>query len=58
MEINEVWDYIIDFKIATEEELRLITSINGYDIESLNDVIYCRTTYHDMEQYLEYEGLK
>lgn len=58
MEINEVWDYIIDFKIATEEELQLITHINGYNIESLNDVIYCRTTYHDMEQYLECEGLK
>lgn len=57
MEIKEIWDYIIDFEIATEKELQLITSINGYNIESLNDVIYCRTGYHDMEQFLECEGL-
>lgn len=57
MEINEVWNNIIDFEIATENELQLITSINGYNIESLNDVIYCRTGYHDMEQFLECEGL-
>jgi len=54
--INRVWDFIIEEGIATEEELQLITSINGYNEKSLNDVIYCRTAYHGMEQYKSCEG--
>ena len=40
MTTNEIWDYIIEREIATEEELRLITNINGFNEESLNSVIY------------------
>lgn len=56
MEINEIWDKILDYGIATEQELQLITDINGYNEETLNDVIYARTSYHDIEQYIECEG--
>ena len=49
-EINEVWNYIIETEIATEKELQLITNINGYNLESLNSVIYTRTGYHNLEQ--------
>lgn len=53
---NETWQKIIDYMIATEDELQLVTNINGYNMEALNDVIYCRTGYHDIEQYEEEEG--
>lgn len=53
--ITEVWDYLIETGIATEEELKLVTCINGYNIESLNAVIYARTAYHDLEQLKECE---
>lgn len=36
--IGETWDAIIMYGIATEEELQLVTCINGY---------------HDIEQFLE-----
>ena len=50
----EVWHMLTDtFNIATDEELELITNINGLNIEALNDVIYVRTGYHDIEQYME-----
>ena len=49
-ELNTIWDEIIELSIATEEELQLVTSINGYNEETLNDVIYARTGYHDLEQ--------
>lgn len=52
-ELNEVWDLILEYGIATEEELQLITDINGYSKETLNDVIYARAGYHDIEQYLD-----
>lgn len=48
--IEDVWELLVDMEIATDEELQLVTSINGYNIDTLNDVIYVRTGYHDMEQ--------
>lgn len=53
MNLDKIWANIIESGIATEEELMLITSINGYNIEALNDVIYSRTGYRDIEQMFE-----
>lgn len=50
--LDEVWDAIIENSIATEDECRLVTSINGYSMRTLNDIIEARTGYHDIEQYL------
>ena len=46
----ELWDWLVDMEIATDEELKLITGINGLTIETLNDVLYYRTGYRDREQ--------
>ena len=51
--LAEIWDYLIDYGIATEEELKLVTCINGYNEDTLNSVIYARTAYHDIEQLKE-----
>ena len=48
--ISELWWWLIDMEIATMEELKLITDINGYKLETLNDVLYYRTGYRDREQ--------
>ena len=53
-EVNELWDLIIEYDIATYEELQLITYINGYSIDTLNDVIFAKSGYHDIEQYEEW----
>ena len=34
-ELTTLWDNLIAYEIATEEELQLITSINGYNLEAL-----------------------
>ena len=47
---EKIWDYIIDTGIATEEELKLVTCINGYNEEALNNIIYARTGYRSMGQ--------
>ena len=49
------WQSIVNYDIATDAELHLITCINGYNMETLNDVIYVRTGYHDIEQFEGYE---
>lgn len=55
-ELNKIWEYITENDIATEEELQLVTNINGYNAEALNSVIYARTGYHSVDQYEECEG--
>ena len=52
----QAWDYIIEHGIATEEELKLVTCINGCNQAALNDVIYARTGYRDIEQLEDCEG--
>jgi len=49
--INKMWDWLVDLGIATEEELKLITGINGFNMEVLNAVLYYRTGYRTREQY-------
>ena len=48
---DEVWDYIIEHDIATENELRLVCNINGSSVDNLQEVIDVRTGYVDMEQH-------
>ena len=52
---NELWDLLVDNNIATEDELNLISDINGWRIETLEDVLYVRTGYRDARQYKECE---
>ena len=52
---EETWDFILEYGIANEEELQLVTNINGYNLETLNDIIYVRSGYEDMQQYIEME---
>lgn len=49
-EVGYVWEALVNMEVATEEELQLVTSINGYSLDTLNDVIYVRTGYHNIEQ--------
>lgn len=50
MDLENLWCYLIDNGIATEEELQLVTSINGYNEISLNDVLHVRTGYRNISQ--------
>ena len=52
-QFNELWDLLIENSVATEEELQLVTAINGQNITALNDVLYVRTGYRDWEQFEE-----
>ena len=52
---KELWDYLTEMGIATENELCLVTSINGTNEESLESVLYCRTSYRSLEQIKDCE---
>lgn len=51
-QLDEVWDLIITYGIATDDEIRLVTNINGYNMEALNDIIYAKTGYRDIDQVI------
>ena len=51
--LEETWDKIIELEIATESELQLVTSLNGYSIDTLNSVVYARTAYRTLNDYLK-----
>jgi len=53
MKLDNIWEYLVTYEIATESELELVTNINGYKEETLNDVIYARTGYRNIEQLNE-----
>jgi hypothetical protein len=55
-EQNELWDYLVETMTATEDELRLVCSINGTSLDTLESVLYSRTGYISLEQILEMEN--
>ena len=50
MSKDEIWEELIDRCIATEDEIQLVTDINGYTEEALMDILYARTGYRNFEQ--------
>lgn len=54
-EMNALWDYLIETQIVTEDEVRLVTAINGTNLESFESMLYVRTGYRSLEQILDAE---
>lgn len=53
MTFDEIWENILEYEIATSDELNLVCTGFGATVDNLNTVIYVRTGYRDMEQFLE-----
>ena len=52
--VKELYQELIDLELFTWRELRLLTNINGFSIETLNDAIFARYGYRDYQQMMEY----
>lgn len=55
MSLEQYCDYLIENLGVNEETIKCITGINGYNEETLDNILYYYTGYRDLEQYLEYE---
>ena len=51
--VEEQWDYLTESGIATDEELQLVTCLNGYNVETMKGVLYVRTGYRNFDQLEE-----
>lgn len=52
-EVNRLYEELIDRGLFTEDELQLVTDLNGYNIDTLNDCLYCRYGYRSYDQMVE-----
>ena len=55
MSLEDYGNYLIDNLGISEEVINCITSINGYNKNTFNNILYYYTGYRDLEQYLECE---
>ena len=58
MSLEKYENYLINNVGISEEVINCITSINGYNEETLDNVLYYYTGYRDLEQYLECEDIE
>lgn len=58
MTVNEYENYLINNVGVKEEVINCITSINGYNEETLDNILYYYTGYRDLEQYTGCEDLE
>lgn len=49
MTIQKMWETLRDMGVS-EETLQIITDINGYNKQTLRDVLYAAFGYHDFDQ--------
>ena len=49
-ETEQLYDHLTETSIATEEEISLVTSIIGWNLESLESILYVRTGYRGLDQ--------
>ena len=49
----ELWDTMTELGIATDEEIGLATALCGRNIQTLESVLYIRTGYRSLSQFLE-----
>ena len=56
LEPGELWEMLVHYELFTDSELELLTDINGFSVETLNDALYARYGYRDYNQMMsEYE---
>ena len=52
LETNDLWVELVEMGLFTDEELRLVTCVSGYTIETLNKALFVRYGYRDLEQMM------
>jgi hypothetical protein len=49
---DEMWDELLELGVS-EQTLQIVTNINGYNAETLEDVLYAHTGYRSFDQLKE-----
>ena len=49
-DVADFWNELVDRDFFTDKELELVTSINGYSVDTLSDCLYARYGYYTLDQ--------
>ena len=49
LSINEMWDTLLKIGVS-EQTLQVVTDINGYNEETMRNILYSVTGYNDFDQ--------
>lgn len=52
-DFNKAYNFLVDNNYFTDDELRLVTNINGSNLDVLNDCIFARYGYRDIDQLID-----
>lgn len=52
MDRDQMWDALIEQGVS-EQTLQIVTAINGYSTETMEDVLYAHTAYRSFDQIEE-----
>lgn len=54
MNMDDYSDKLLEYGIATAGEIDLVTRINGWSYEALEDILYARTGYRSLNAWLSF----
>ncbi len=57
LELDTIWDLYLTLNICSEETLQVVTSINGYNLDTMKDILYATTGLRSIEQIINEWGL-
>ena len=49
----ELWDFMVDSEIATENEIGVACHFGGRSLDTLESLLFYKTGYHSLEQMSE-----
>lgn len=49
MTTEEMWDILVDMGVS-EETLQIVTDINGYNQQTMEDILYAKFGYRSFDQ--------
>ena len=49
MTIEQAWDILLEMGVS-EQTLQIVTSINGYNMEAMTDILFAHAGYRTFEQ--------
>lgn len=52
-ELEYLVDTMIELGICNNDEVRLVSAINGYSVDSMLDILYARTGYRSLDQLFD-----
>lgn len=57
LELDTIWDLYLTLNICSEETLQVVTNINGYNLDTMKDILYATTGLRSIEQVIDEWGL-